>query len=1040
MKKILFQIEINGSDVALKNATDLRAAISNIEKQLKQTADDAAYERLEKQSLELKAALQDVNKENQRFIKDLQASKTGEGSYVRLSNQLNELRRQFRDLSKAEREGAVGQQLLKDIQLLDKELKDIDASLGQFQRNVGNYPKEIKAVFDSVTGSIKGVLPGFEGLGGSLQGLVTGFQNVGQSATAMGNALNRSFILFQIATVIIEATKAVQAFVKETREARQEVLQSGEAFESLDTATAKLQATAETFGKEFSETLTNAKDISRALGISIEESTDILQKALLAGKEVNDEFVESLKDGTIAVADLRIESNEFTRTQQEQLKVQEELFAAQNELTTSVDALGIGYGGLADQVQTFVIKALAGLVDGIGKAQSALLGLGAAGQAVVDDIRNSFQRLVIDSQILVEQLRALNPFASESEQDRIGNALFALRQQRKQFEGAGKSLSDAFIDAYEANEKRRAEIAADVRRDREAKQNKKDQEAAAKAAAELAKKAAEARAKAIAEADKSEEALNKKRLALLANLGAKIVDLTVQNIKDAERREIESERVRFERVKAELQKQETERIADVEATRKALVAAYGEGSRQVLEFEKRTGQELIEIQAKNNQIIQQEEQAHRNKLIEIQKQFTESKAAQEAAQTKRELDALAKRYADIEKEEKTRVNNLITSILQDASIDPNERNALVLGLKFEADVNALERQRIAITDQIKAIEAELEAIETGDIEAVSAEQYGALLDQLTDYALKKSEIERDIADKAIQESQRATEKQLENAAKVLQNVQQGFALLTGFISAQAERQAQAVDANIEKTTQSIQDLEARLEQSTGRQKIALQARIDQERKGLEALAKQKEKLEKEEVQRRKRFAVIDSIIQTALAVVSALKTPPSPNIPAAITAGAFGAAQTALIVAQPAATGGVIGGVKNQGDGLVVAAPNIPTMRNGDNVLATIKRGEVVLNKRQQAALGGASTFRAIGVPGFAEGGIAGAVLPSPALPTPAAVERIEAVEKLAAKIAEAISAINARIDRLQVFVVSEDVRDDLVERDALQAKATFEL
>lgn len=45
---------------------------------------------------------------------------------------------------------------------------------------------------------------------------------------------------------------------------------------------------------------------------------------------------------------------------------------------------------------------------------------------------------------------------------------------------------------------------------------------------------------------------------------------------------------------------------------------------------------------------------------------------------------------------------------------------------------------------------------------------------------------------------------------------------------------------------------------------------------------------------------------------------------------------------------------------------------NGDNVLATLKIGEVVLNESQQRALGGDSTFRAIGVPGFATGGVVG--------------------------------------------------------------------
>jgi hypothetical protein len=46
---------------------------------------------------------------------------------------------------------------------------------------------------------------------------------------------------------------------------------------------------------------------------------------------------------------------------------------------------------------------------------------------------------------------------------------------------------------------------------------------------------------------------------------------------------------------------------------------------------------------------------------------------------------------------------------------------------------------------------------------------------------------------------------------------------------------------------------------------------------------------------------------------------------------------------------------------------------NGDNILATVKTGEVILNERQQAMLGGDATFRRMGVPGFATGGIVSA-------------------------------------------------------------------
>lgn len=65
-----------------------------------------------------------------------------------------------------------------------------------------------------------------------------------------------------------------------------------------------------------------------------------------------------------------------------------------------------------------------------------------------------------------------------------------------------------------------------------------------------------------------------------------------------------------------------------------------------------------------------------------------------------------------------------------------------------------------------------------------------------------------------------------------------------------------------------------------------------------------------------------------------------------------------------------------------VALGNIPTQPNGDNVLATVKTGEVVLNERQQKALGGDDTFKAIGVPGFADGGLIRPYSPAPIIST----------------------------------------------------------
>jgi hypothetical protein len=81
---------------------------------------------------------------------------------------------------------------------------------------------------------------------------------------------------------------------------------------------------------------------------------------------------------------------------------------------------------------------------------------------------------------------------------------------------------------------------------------------------------------------------------------------------------------------------------------------------------------------------------------------------------------------------------------------------------------------------------------------------------------------------------------------------------------------------------------------------------------------------------------------------------------------------------------------------------------NGDNLLATVKTGEVILNQRQQNALGGANTFRKIGVPGFANGGM----IPSVPLDTNTAL--IESLRNM--QLVVSVSEITSVQNRLKTI------------------------
>jgi phage-related minor tail protein len=268
-------------------------------------------------------------------------------------------------------------------------------------------------------------------------------------------------------------------------------------------------------------------------------------------------------------------------------------------------------------------------------------------------------------------------------------------------------------------------------------------------------------------------------------------------------------------------------------------------------------------------------------------------------------------------------------------------------------------------------------------------------------------------------------------AFVQQGVSETFNLINAITAAGNQRRNEVFAQQISDTEMRIAEIETRAQQATGIRKRLFEQQAASEKKILEKQRQDAEAEQKKQRKAEKRNALIVSVIQGVLAVQRALANPPGPpfTIPQAVATGIFSALQTATIAAQPLATGGIAGISGRK----VNDRQNMRTRSNGDNVLATVKRGEVVLNQRQQAALGGADTFRAIRVPGFASGGIASPSISAPRLPV-AAADSMKAIQALDRK----TDAINARLDRVKVFVVTEDIARDMAEGEAIQAKATL--
>ncbi len=89
-----------------------------------------------RRELELKTAKAELQKILNNETKMMQAA---EGSYQRLSLQLERMKMAQKQLNEEQKNGAEGRALEKEIQDLDAHLKDMAADMGEFQRNVGNY-------------------------------------------------------------------------------------------------------------------------------------------------------------------------------------------------------------------------------------------------------------------------------------------------------------------------------------------------------------------------------------------------------------------------------------------------------------------------------------------------------------------------------------------------------------------------------------------------------------------------------------------------------------------------------------------------------------------------------------------------------------------------------------------------------------------------------------------------------------------------------------------------------------------------------------
>lgn len=158
---------------------------------------------------------------------------------------------------------------------------------------------------DALLGQIRGLIGGTNTFGSSLKSLSVNAANGGTLLTGMGNSLKafgktllgllKNPYVLAIAGVIagfkwfydynkglVEASRLTKYFTGLTGDAMRSVRDN-------------VQAVSDTFGKNFNETLKTANAMSKNLGVSVNEATDIIAKGLAAGGMNSEQYLSNLQ-------------------------------------------------------------------------------------------------------------------------------------------------------------------------------------------------------------------------------------------------------------------------------------------------------------------------------------------------------------------------------------------------------------------------------------------------------------------------------------------------------------------------------------------------------------------------------------------------------------------------------------------------------------------------------------------------------------------------------------------------------------------------
>ena len=199
IKKVI-TVDLGNTSTSLreykKHIDDLRGSLL----QLDETSEE--YDKIAKEIKTEQDKLNEVMKVGK------QTTDAAEGSYNQLAQTMSELKKQWKATADEAERAELGQQILG----INNQLKELDASTGNFQRNVGDYANAFEAAFDKCLDGIKSIDGPLGEIGGTVKNMIPIIKNINKTAVAGLSGVKKAIASTGIGLLVIAVGELVTHF------------------------------------------------------------------------------------------------------------------------------------------------------------------------------------------------------------------------------------------------------------------------------------------------------------------------------------------------------------------------------------------------------------------------------------------------------------------------------------------------------------------------------------------------------------------------------------------------------------------------------------------------------------------------------------------------------------------------------------------------------------------------------------------------------------------------------------------------------------